>query len=122
MSPYYDQPRHRESEDIAGGLVLLACAVIAFAWYIAVSRLHLHNSQCLEFFLYSAVVLLGGGLIFAQLVGREEGRVRIERVCGTTKVLQNHDGLRKAQPLLCQVRGDDHAITGVVTAAHAPLG
>ena len=70
MSPYYDQPRHRESEDIAGGLVLLSCAVVAFVWYIAVSRLHLHNSQCLEIFLYSAVALFGGGLVFAQLVGR----------------------------------------------------
>lgn len=74
MSPYYDQPRHRESEDIAGGLVLLACAVIAFGWYIAVARLHLHNSQCLEIFLYSAVVLFGGGLVFAQLVGRPKRR------------------------------------------------
>jgi hypothetical protein len=74
MSPYYDQPRPRESEDIAGGLVLLACAVIAFAWYIAVSRLHLHNAQCLEIFLYSAVVLFGGGFVFAQLAGRRRRR------------------------------------------------
>ena len=74
MSPYYDQPRHRESEDIAGGLVLLSCAVVAFVWYIAVSRLHLHNSQCLEIFLYSTVVLFGGGLFFAQLVGRRKRR------------------------------------------------
>jgi hypothetical protein len=42
MSPYYDQTRgHREPEDIAGALVLLACAVVAFAWYIAASRLHI---------------------------------------------------------------------------------
>jgi Type IV secretory system Conjugative DNA transfer len=74
MSPYYDQPRPRESEDIAGGLVLLACAVIVFAWYIAVSRLHLHNAQCLEIFLYSAVVLFGGGFVFAQLAGRRRRR------------------------------------------------
>jgi hypothetical protein len=74
MSPYYDQPRHRESEDIAGGLVLLACAVIAFAWYVAVSRLHLDNAQCLEIFLYSAIVLFGGGLVFAQLVGNRRRR------------------------------------------------
>jgi len=74
MSPYYDQPRHRESEDIAGGLVLLSCAVVAFVWYFAVSMLHLHNSQCLEIFLYSAVALLGGGLVFGQLVGRRKRR------------------------------------------------
>ena len=74
MSPYYDQPRHRESEDIAGGLVLVACAVVAFAWYIAVSRLHLHSSQCLEILLYGAVLLFGGGLVVAQLVGRRKRR------------------------------------------------
>ena len=74
MSPYYDQPRHRESEDIAGGMVLLACALVAGAWYVAVSRLHLHNSQCLEFLLYSAIVLFGGGLVLAQLVGRRNKR------------------------------------------------
>lgn len=75
MSPYYDQPSlHRESEDVLGGLVLLACAVVAFAWYIAVSRLHLHNSQCLEIFLYGAVLLFGGGLVVAQLVGRRKRR------------------------------------------------
>ena len=46
MSPYYDQPalRQRGPEDVAGVLVLLACAVLAFAWYVAVSRLHLSNS------------------------------------------------------------------------------
>ena len=75
MSPYYNQPRwHRESEDIAGGLVLLACAAVAFPWYIAVSRLHLHNLQCLEIFLYSAVLLFGGGIVLAQVVGRRKRR------------------------------------------------
>ena len=56
MSPYYDQPglRQRGPEDVAGVLVLLACAVLAFAWYVAVSRLHLRNQQCLEIFLYVA--------------------------------------------------------------------
>ena len=74
MSPSFDQPRHRESDDIAGGLVLLACAGVAFAWYIAVSRLHLRNLQCLEIFLYGAVLLFGGGLVVAQLVGRRKRR------------------------------------------------
>ena len=50
MSPYYDQPtlRQRGPEDVAGVLVLIACAALAFAWYVAVSRLHLRNQQCLK--------------------------------------------------------------------------
>jgi Type IV secretory system Conjugative DNA transfer len=76
MSPYYDQPgwRQRGPEDVAGVLVLLSCAVLAFGWYIAVSRLHLHNSQCLEIFLDCAILLFGGGLAVAQLVGRRKRR------------------------------------------------
>jgi hypothetical protein len=76
MSPYYDQPgwRQRGPEDVAGVLVLLACAVLAFGWYVAVSRLHLHNSQCLEIFLDCAILFFGGGLAVAQLVGRREKR------------------------------------------------
>ena len=76
MSPYYDQPalRQRGPEDVAGVLVLLACAVLAFAWYVAVSRLHLRNQQCLEIFLYVAILFFGGGLLFAQLVGRRRKR------------------------------------------------
>jgi hypothetical protein len=69
MSPYYDQPgwRERGPEDVAGVLVLFACAAIAFAWYIAISRLHLHEDQCFEIFLYSAILLFGGGLVVAHL-------------------------------------------------------
>jgi hypothetical protein len=76
MSPYYDQPgwRQRGPEDVAGVLVLLACAVFAFGWYVAVSRLHLHNSQCLEIFLDCAILFFGGGLVVAQLVGRRKKR------------------------------------------------
>ena len=76
MSPYYDQPalRQRGPEDVAGVLVLLACAVLAFAWYVAVSRLHLSNQQCLEIFLYGAILFFGGGLLVAQLVGRRRRR------------------------------------------------
>jgi hypothetical protein len=76
MSPYYDQPglRQRGPEDVAGVLVLLACAVLAFGWYVAVSRLHLHNSQCLEIFLDCAILFFGGGLAVAQLVGRRKKR------------------------------------------------
>ena len=76
MSPYYDQPglRQRGPEDVAGVLVLFACAAVGFCWYVAVSRLHLRNDQCLEIFLYGAIVFFGGGLIVAQLVGRRKKR------------------------------------------------
>ena len=76
MSQYYDQPgwRQRGPEDVAGVLVLFACAAVGFCWYVAVSRLHLRNAQCLEIFLYGAIVFFGGGLIVAQLVGRRKKR------------------------------------------------
>ncbi len=76
MSSYYDQPgsRQRGPEDVAGVLVLFACAAIGFCWYVAVSRLHLRNNQCLEIFLYSAILFFGGGLIAVQLVGRKKKR------------------------------------------------
>ena len=57
MSPYYDQPglRQRGPEDDAGVLVLFACAAVGLCWYVAVSRLHLRNAQCLEIFLHGAI-------------------------------------------------------------------
>jgi hypothetical protein len=76
MSQYYDQPgwRQRGPEDVAGVLVLFACAAVGFCWYVAVSRLHLRNTQCLEIFLYGAILFFGGSLIAAQLVGRRKKR------------------------------------------------
>jgi hypothetical protein len=76
MSFDYDQStsRQRGPDDTVGVLVLLTCAVLAFAWYVAVSRLHLSNQQCLEIFLYGATLFFGGGLLFAQLVGRRRRR------------------------------------------------
>ena len=76
MSPYYDQPGWRQHgpEDVAGVLILLACAVVGFVWYVAVSRLHLHNSQCLEILLDTAILFFGGGLVIAQLAGRRKKR------------------------------------------------
>ena len=76
MSPYDDQPgwRQRGPEDVVGVLVLLSCAVLAFGWYVAVSRLHLRNSQCLEIFLDGAILFFGGGLVVAQLIGRRKKR------------------------------------------------
>lgn len=78
MTPYYDQPgwRQRGPEDVAGVFVLFVCAVLAFGWYVAVSRLHLHNDQCLEIFLDCAILFFGGGLLIAHLAGR--GRKREE--------------------------------------------
>ena len=76
MSPYYDQPASRQHgpEDVAGALILLCCAVVAFGWYVAVSRMHLHTEQCLELFLDGAVLFFGGGLLIAQIAGRKKKR------------------------------------------------
>jgi type IV secretory system conjugative DNA transfer VirD4/TraG family protein len=76
MNQYYDQPgwRQRGPEDVAGVLVLFACAAVGFCWYVAVSRLHLRNAQCFEIFLYGAILFFGGGLIIAQLIGRRKKR------------------------------------------------
>ena len=76
MSPYYDQTgwRQRGPEDVAGVFVLFVCAVLAFGWYVAVSRLHLRNDQCLEIFLDSSILFFGGGLVLAQLAGRRRKR------------------------------------------------
>jgi hypothetical protein len=54
--------------------VLFGSAVLAFCWYVAVSRLHLRSDQCLEIFLYTAILFFGGGLVVAQLVGRRKKR------------------------------------------------
>ena len=76
MSPYYDQPGYGRTgpEDAAGVVVLVGCAVFGFLWYVAVSRLHLRNDQCLEIFLDCAIVFFGGGLIVAHLIGRRAKR------------------------------------------------
>jgi hypothetical protein len=76
MSPYYDQPGYRRTgpEDLAGVVVLLGCTVFGLFWYIAVSRLHLRNDQCLEIFLDCAISFFGGGLIVAHLIGRRAKR------------------------------------------------
>ena len=76
MSPYYDQPGYRRTgpEDAAGVVVLVGCAVFGFLWYVAVSRLHLRNDQCLEIFLDCAILFFGGGLIVAHLIGRRTKR------------------------------------------------
>jgi len=76
MSPSYEpRPRRQPGpEDVAGILVLAACAFLAFCWYVAVSRLHLHNEQCLEIFIDGAILFFGGGLVIAQISGRRSKR------------------------------------------------
>jgi DNA segregation ATPase FtsK/SpoIIIE-like protein len=76
MSSYYDQPGYRRTgpEDVAGVVVLLGCAVFGFLWYIAVSRLHLRNDQCLEIFLDCVILFFGGGLIVAHFADRRRKR------------------------------------------------
>ena len=77
MSPAYDAPPRRYQpgpEDVTGILVLCLCAILAFCWYVALSRLHLRNSQCLEIFMDFAVIFFGGVLVIAQLAGRRRKR------------------------------------------------
>jgi hypothetical protein len=76
MSPHYDQPRPPQQgpQDAIGVVVLLGCAVLAFLWYVAVSRLYLRNEQCLEIFIDCAIVFFGGGLVVAQLAAKRSKR------------------------------------------------
>jgi hypothetical protein len=76
MSPAYDPYRRNQSgpEDIVSVLVLTACAVLGIFWYVAVSRLHMTNSQCLEIFLDLAISFFGAGLILAHFIGRSKRR------------------------------------------------
>ena len=76
MSPSYDQPRRFQPgpEDLASILVLFGCAVVAFCWYVAVSRVHLRNGQCLEIFMNCAILFFGGGFVVAQVVGKRRKR------------------------------------------------
>jgi DNA segregation ATPase FtsK/SpoIIIE-like protein len=76
MSPSYDQPRRYQPgpEDLASILVLFGCAVVAFCWYVAVSRVHLRNGQCLEIFMNCAILFFGGGFVVAQVVGKRRKR------------------------------------------------
>jgi hypothetical protein len=76
MSPAYDTTRRSQPgpEDIASVMVLAGCAVLAAFWYVAVSRLRMTNSQCLEIFLDSAIGFFGAGLVLAHFVGRKNKR------------------------------------------------
>jgi type IV secretory pathway TraG/TraD family ATPase VirD4 len=75
LSPYDANRRgYYVAEDVVGLLLLLGCAVLAFVWYIAVSRLRLSNSQCLEIFLYIAIGIFGIGFLLGHIIGRKQKR------------------------------------------------
>ena len=64
-------PRQRNSEDAIGILLLVLGGTVAFVWFIAVSRLHMRNQQCLELFLYIVIGLFGAGMVLGHFVGRK---------------------------------------------------
>jgi hypothetical protein len=76
MSPAYDTSRQSQSgpEDLASVVVLGFCALVGVFWYVAVSRLHLRNAQCLEIFLDLAVSLFGLVPVLSHLIGRRAKR------------------------------------------------
>ena len=77
MSLSFDTPPRRSGtgpEDLVGVLVLLGCLIVALFWYVAVTRLHLRNAQCLELFMDLASLVFGLGLIVSQLAGRRAKR------------------------------------------------
>ncbi len=67
-------PRQRNSEDAIGILLLVLGGTVAFVWFIAVSRLHMRNQQCLELFLYIVIGLFGAGMVLGHFVGRKRQR------------------------------------------------
>jgi type IV secretory pathway TraG/TraD family ATPase VirD4 len=67
-------PRQRNPEDAIGILLLALGGTVAFVWFIAVSRLHMRNQQCLELFLYIVIGLFGAGLLVSHFVGRKRKR------------------------------------------------
>jgi type II secretory pathway component PulJ len=67
-------PRQRNPEVAIGILLLALGGIIAFVWFIAVSRLHMRNPQCLELFLYMVLGLLGAGLVLSHYIRRRQKR------------------------------------------------
>ena len=66
--------RQRNPEDAIGILLLALGGIVAFVWFIAVSRLHMRNQQCLELFLYIVIGLFGAGLLVSHFVGWKRKR------------------------------------------------
>jgi Type IV secretory system Conjugative DNA transfer len=127
--PTYDQPRRYQTgpEDLVGILVLLGCAVAAFCWYVAASRLHLRNGQCLEIFMNCAIDFFRGGFVIAQLVGRR--RKREENwphppvfVAGTKDVSAAQDANQNESTLLgYNVHGEPWLWPDVVRMKHGVI-
>ena len=67
-------PRQRNPEDAIGILLLALGGTVALVWFIAVSRLHMRNQQCLELFLYIVIGLFGAGVVLGHFVGRKRKR------------------------------------------------
>ena len=76
MRPDYQTGRSTSptGDDLVGAAILFACSICAGFWYVAVSRLRLTNSQCLETFCYIVTALFGALLIISHFVGRRERR------------------------------------------------
>ncbi len=62
------------------------------------------------------------GIDFAELVGREIGRIGVERIGGAAEVFQDHDRGRQTQALLGQVGGHHGTVAGFHATGHAALG
>lgn len=62
------------SEDAIGILLVCAGLTLAFCWFVAVSRFHMRNPQCLELFLYFGVLGFGALLAFSHFIGRWQKR------------------------------------------------
>ena len=76
MSPAYESPRGAQAgpEDVIGVLVLAGCAVLGVFWYIAVSRLRMTNTECLEIFLDLAIIIFASGLLLSHFIERKQKR------------------------------------------------
>jgi type IV secretory pathway TraG/TraD family ATPase VirD4 len=66
--------RQWNPEDAIGILLLALGGIVALVWFIAVSRLHVRNPQCLELFLYIVLGLFGVGVVLGHFVGRKRRR------------------------------------------------
>ena len=71
---YPAQRRQTSPEDAIGILILALFAVVAFLWFIAVSRLHMKNPQCLEIVLYITIGGFGALLALTHFIGRRRKR------------------------------------------------
>lgn len=74
MSPAYQNNQRHNQEDAIGILLLGGCLIVGLGWYIAVSRFHLRNDQCLEIFLFLIIGAIGTLFLASHFIGRREKR------------------------------------------------